>query len=115
MTTRKADVIPRKSKAALALLVENKSYELGGRLEVIRDEADSILASENPTKRQKKVLRDAANSLIILQKSTSGNIPDLVLAKCSKYSIFWRGKIRCVTMDVKHHIAGVVTYASVRV
>ena len=87
MTTRKADVIPRKSKAALALLVENKSYELGGRLEVIRDEADSILASENPTKCQRKVLRDAANSLIALQKSTSDNIPDLVPAECSKYSI----------------------------
>ena len=85
--TKKADVVPRKSKAALTILVENNLDEIGGRLQVIRDEADSILASENPTKRQRKVLRDAANSLIALQKSTSDNIPDLVPAECSKYSI----------------------------
>ena len=60
---------------------------LGNGLEEIRDEADSILTSDNPTKRQRRALRDVANTLLAIQKSTSADIPDLIPKDCSKYSV----------------------------
>ena len=85
--SKESNVTQRKSKTALTLHFENQLNELGDQLEVIRDEADSLLAAENPTKRQRKVLLDTANSLIALQKDTTDNLPNLIPAECSKYSI----------------------------
>ena len=77
----------RKSLAALSIHVENNLRTLGNGLEGIRNEADSILTSDNPTKRQRRALRDAANSLMAIQASTSADIPDLIPKDCSKYSV----------------------------
>ena len=85
--TKNSKVVRGKSKAALTIHVENKLNTLGNGLEEIRDEADSILVSNNPSKRQRRVLCDVANPLIALQKSTSDDIQDLVPVECSKYPI----------------------------
>lgn len=84
---KKSKVTRKKSKAALTLQVENNLRTLNEGLQSIRDEASSILNNDNPTKRQRLALRDAAGSLILLAKSASDNIPDLVPTECTKYSM----------------------------
>ena len=84
---KKSKVTRKKSKAALTLQVENNLRTLNVGLQSIRDEASSILNNDNPTKRQRLALRDAARSLILLAKSASDNIPDLVPTECTKYSM----------------------------
>ena len=77
----------RQSKAALAVDLQSHNRTICDRIQSLRDTAVSVLEATAPTKRQRKMLLDTADSLLLLQGDVEAKIPELVPKDCSKYSI----------------------------
>ena len=79
--------VNKKSKACLTVDLQTDGRAVESGIMSIRDTAVSILQSDHPTKRQRKSLLSAAESLLELQKSIIDDIPTLVPNDCTKYAI----------------------------
>ena len=75
------------SKAATVVNVENQNAELREGIQSLRDSAASLLDSENPTKRARKMIMDTADTLLSLQNDVQQKIPHLVPSDCTKYAV----------------------------
>ena len=76
-----------KSKACMTVDLQTNGRTVQDSIASICDSAISILQSEHPTKRQRKSLISAAESLLEVQKSVINEIPSLVPNKCTKFAI----------------------------
>ena len=87
----------KKSKACLTVDLQTNGRVVESGIASIRDTAVSILQSEHPTKRQRKSLISAAESLLELQKSVIEDIPTLVPNDCTKpsHSCILQSHTRC--------------------
>ena len=84
--TKKADG-KRKSTAALTVELQSDNSFVAEKIQAICDKAESLLENEAPSKRQRKVLVDAANSLLALHSSVEKKLPDLISNGISRYSL----------------------------
>ena len=84
--TKKADG-KRKSTAALTVELQSDNSFVAEKIQAICDKAESLLENEAPSKRQRKVLVDAANSLLALHSSVEKKLPDLIPNGISRYSL----------------------------
>ena len=74
----------RKSKADITVEIQTDNRAIGEGIVSLRDAAESILGSAAPTKRQRKLLVETAESLLALQNSVVGKIPDLIPDECTQ-------------------------------
>ena len=83
----KASKRRRQSKAALTVDLQSHNRTIIDCVQTLRDTAVSVLEAVAPTKRQRKILLNTADTILALQGSVEAKIPEIVPQSCSKYSI----------------------------
>ena len=76
-----------KVKGSCCSRYTNYSDQVTDTLRPICDNAESLLLSEKPTKRQQKSFVETAKAILSLSSSREGKNPSLVADNCSRYSI----------------------------
>ena len=80
-------LVIRQSKASTVVNVQNQNAEVREGIQSLRDSAASLIDSENPTKRARKMIMDTADTLLFLQEDMQQKIPQLVASDCTKYAV----------------------------
>ena len=87
----------RQSKAQLTVGMMSHNRTICDQITALRDDAETLLHSEHPTKRQRKELLATAEALLSLQSTVEEQIPELAPKECTKYSI------NRIHADIKHN------------
>ena len=75
----------RRSKIIIAVDIQNTNQAVGDGLQLLCDQAVTILDTHAPTKCLRKSLLNIAHSIVDLQNSVIDDIPNLIPNECTLY------------------------------